>query len=308
MPSRDLTARCPSHWAQSVRPFLQRADEFDEKQPLVAYYLRTYAVSLCMKMRAKEDKEGTSFLVALLGALEKDKEQLEHEIKSTDGRTVLTRFALMLFSKADDMERSGQVNGTTLKLFYTSSLLFEATGQFMATGELDPIAAEKRRYARFISAKIKRCLDRGIPYTPTTDAADVEAARDFSEKPLTGEHCGPLGSGEGRPMLPQEVAPRLAPQSEGVFSAPPPYQPQPSGPPPAPYQPQPSCPPPAPYQPPAPSAPYPPVASSAGAAPSVDQMIDAQKFAKQAVSALQFYDHATAVKTLREALQKLGQK
>lgn len=41
--------------------------------------------------------------------------------------------------------------------------------------------------------------------------------------------------------------------------------------------------------------------------PSVQAMIDAQKFARQAVSALQFYDHENAIRQLHDALHALGQ-
>ena len=40
--------------------------------------------------------------------------------------------------------------------------------------------------------------------------------------------------------------------------------------------------------------------------PSVEAMIDAQKFARQAVSALQFYDHENAITQLHAALHALG--
>lgn len=53
-----------------MRPFMQRADEFANHEPAVAYYLRRYVVFTCMKDRPKDDHACTAFLTQLLTQLQ----------------------------------------------------------------------------------------------------------------------------------------------------------------------------------------------------------------------------------------------
>ena len=336
-----LAQQCPGHWAKKLKPFLLRSIEFESRQPVVAYNLKTYVAHEAMKMRKKDDKEGTAFLMTLLEHLEKEKTRLAEDIKNNDGRTALTRTALMLFSKADDLERTGAANEAIVKMFFASIQLFEATAQFTPDGNLDPIAAEKAKYAKYIAFKMKKALDSGVPYqsqnelelpddAPIAPPSPTPSQQQQPQQPPTPpqqQHYyqpppqqqppssqnsfGGQSNNNGGP--PPYGFPQI-PQSNdsygsaeaSYFQPPPPQQQQ--------YQPPPSPPQQQQYQPPTPPqqqhyTPPPPQQQmstrGSGGEPSMDDMIKAQKLAKQAVAALQFFDHANARSQLVAALNAL---
>jgi vacuolar protein sorting-associated protein VTA1 len=392
MSSTALLEKVPEHWASMVRPFLLRSREFADKEPLVSYFLCTHVAFICMQHRKKEDKAGTAFLMTLLEALESDKAKLGTQLDGVNGRTTLTRFALMLFARADDAERTGNANLNIVRTFYTAAVLFEATAQFTDDGAMDSIAAQKCKYAKYIAARMKKALDAGEPYVSPNktelveggpEAADIGSHSSFTTAPAscftrpesnlasaTGSNGSGGGGGAGRvntaaaPTSTTQLPPPSMPKSNASAMrqdpSPPAYT----------YEMNSSindntpAPPPAQLQPPsnrnsaaapqrysttnnnsstAPSLPAvmvpaaqrqgagnngggvnpyasPHVAGSPSAAlpsvpsggtginfkPSVDQMIDAQKFASRAVSALQFYDYENARKQLIAALQTLN--
>jgi vacuolar protein sorting-associated protein VTA1 len=307
----DFVAIVPPAWTALIRSFLVRATEFQPKQPLVAYFLKTHVAFVCLKNRTSGGKEGTSFIMTLLKELEQDKAALGSELEKNDGRTILTRMALMLFNKADDNERSGIANDTVVKMFYTSSILFEATGQYMDSGKLDPIAEEKSKYAKYVATRMNKALTSGKPYqshNPVDEhfAAEAEPFSPPTPTPTPAPFSQPSSSSSTSASNPQQppqapptqhqVTPPLFPPAEAApafgYGPPPPPTPPPHNPQ---HQVLPNTPPSQPQH----------FAQPAAGAPSLDAMIDAQKFCKNAVAALQFYDHANARKQLEAALRLL---
>ncbi|CAD2222448.1 Vta1 like/Vta1 C-terminal domain containing protein, putative [Angomonas deanei] len=348
--SNPLIDTIPEHWKAMCRPYLQRAAEFQPKEPLISYYLKTYVAFLCLNKRTKEDKEGTTYLVSLLDSLEAEKKRdanLKQRLEENDGRTVLTKFALMLFAKADDGERTGQSSMALVRLFFAAACLFEATAQFTEDKKMDSIAAEKCKYAKYIATKMKKCLDNGVPYQsankieePFADLPPEENENNNNNDEnnfggnLHNANSGVFGSAPPSAYMTKPKPPPAfennnnqnnnnnnnydAPpnysslnnnhqnQNQNNNVAPPSYQPPPIN-----YTPQ--QPPPQQQQAPPPrvnnnnnNVNYSAAAAPSGKKVSVDNMIDAQKFVRQAVSALQFYDADTARKNLMEALQKLN--
>ncbi|KPA80855.1 hypothetical protein ABB37_04277 [Leptomonas pyrrhocoris] len=369
-----LQEKLPEHWAAMARPYLLRSAEFEDKEPLVAYFLRTHVAFLCMKLRKKDDKAGTAFLMALLETLEADKAKLGARLDGVDGRTTLTRCALMLFARADDAERTGNASMALVRLFYTSALLLEATAQFTPDGNMDAVAAQKCKYAKYIAARMKKALDAKEPYVSPNkieeveggpEAANIGSSGNFTTVPAscfsrpgsnTTAATPPKTTGDGKermPVLPPPPSPQPMPadstnvpppaytydsnafSSHNTSSLPPPTTLQ------APLNrnsavPAPRITPgsntggtpslPAVVGPAAQrqsagtlhdsnnskssnvASPYPSLSGGGGGGfkPSVDQMIDAQKFASRAVSALQFYDYENAKKQLIAAMQILN--
>jgi vacuolar protein sorting-associated protein VTA1 len=355
-----VTALCPEPWVKKLKPFLTRAEEFKAKQPVVSYHLKTFVAAEAMKLRNKDDPKplaqaGTKFLMALMDQCEKEKAALANELRESDGRTVLTKTGLMLFSKADDLERTGNANEAIVKLFYASTQLLEATAQFTPDGKLDPIASEKVKYAKFIAFKMKKALDAGQPYVSPNELESAEGIGQMDggaegvappPPPQATSVPAPSAYSYGAPPPPPPPASSAPPpmtrqptntSNYGVYDSyyqtpgaqpaqshpqapayqqPPPPQAQPNFPPIPPTTAQPPAPPPQPqqqqYRAPAPApAPVsqPPAAAHPGSGrePSMDAMINSQKYAKQAVAALQFFDYNNARQQLLMALQALDQ-
>ncbi|KAG5487081.1 hypothetical protein LSCM1_07751 [Leishmania martiniquensis] len=355
----SLLERTPPAWASMARPFLLRAQEFDSKEPLVAYFLCTHVAFLCVRQRKREDKAGTNFLVELLGALEARKTRLAAQLQGVDGRTVLTKCALMLFARADDAERTGHASMAIVRLFYTASVLFEATAQFTDDGAMDSIAAQKSKYAKYMATLMKKALDTKVPYVSPNKLESVDddagcGGRDADGAGQAATFTTAPANCFARPTpQPTSDSYRVPAPSATQGSTGPPYMPPPAytcddetqltgkasvQPPPmqsmhAPSTSQqppqlstaqsspavPSTVPTSSTLPSTPRKPFPaqprqqnvapPSGGGAGATgfkPSVDQMIDAQKFASQAVSALQFYDYENAKQQLVGALRMLN--
>ncbi|KAG5511439.1 hypothetical protein JKF63_07402 [Porcisia hertigi] len=320
MSSDKLLAKVPQSWMPLVRPFLQRSHEFEDREPLVAYFLCTHVAFVCMRLRKKDDKEGTAFLMTLLDALEASKAKLGEQLKGVDGRTVLTKFALMIFTCADDAERTGSATMAIVRLFYTASVLFEATAQFTEDGTMDTIAAQKSKYAKYIAARMKKALETKEPYVSPNKMEGVE------DEAVHGSCANAAGQAPGFTAAPANhfISSSTPPPSAAQYnasppsSAPPPAtakldaQQQPPPPPLPPPSTMNSYAPPQPHQLPPPQQQHPRAPTShssvggTGFKPSVDQMIDAQKLASQAVSALQFYDSDTAKQRLIAALRLLN--
>ncbi|CCW69081.1 unnamed protein product [Phytomonas sp. Hart1] len=327
--SSPLLAQVPTKWTTIVRPFLLRADEFAKQHPVVSYFLRTHVAYLCMKNRTK-DKEDLKFLKQLLGDLENDKRLLGKELENVDGRTVLTKYALMLFSKADTDERSGKADLNIVRLFFTSALLFEATIQFTEDAEMDPIAKEKCKYAKYTAACMKKAVDNNNPYisrnrieeTPSQETSFLPDERLRNEVGEDQGSISPLFFPNHRPLPPsaspvdEDFQNAIKFNDGGSVSpilAPPPYV-SPVNSKPVQFK----------------SKGIPsggvgitstmktPVESQFTAMTevfgnaedadlSLDAILDAQKSVSQAVTALQFNDSESARKLLRQALEFLDQ-
>lgn len=245
----NLTATCPAPLQKHVLPFLQRADELDgAKHTFPAYFVRTYAAQLVLQNRNPADADQKRFLLELLGYLETFKKE-HSDLATLDGRTVVTRLALTLFAKADELERQGQCTPQICKMFFTASVLFETTKQFN-DGKMDTVAAEKHKYARFIAGRMTKCIKDGTQYqslnqieTPdaaAAAAAAAEAGDSAGGAAVAGAASPATSEAAGSPttvVTPQQLLPALSPlqppppqqqnQPTASFQAPPNYPPPP---------------------------------------------------------------------------------
>ncbi|GAB2277750.1 hypothetical protein Dimus_012453 [Dionaea muscipula] len=142
--------------AKQLLPYLQRADELQKHEPLVAYYCRLYAMERGLKIpQSERTKTTNSILISLIKQLEKDKKSLK---LGPDDHLHLEGFALNVFEKADKQDRAGRADLNTAKTFYAASIFFEILNQF---GELPPDLEQKQKYAVWKAADIRKALKEG---------------------------------------------------------------------------------------------------------------------------------------------------
>lgn len=147
--------------AKLLLPYLQRADELQKHEPLVAYYCRLYAMERGLKIPQNERTKTTnSILVSLINQLEKDKKSLK---LGPDDHLHVEGFALNVFAKADKQDRAGRSDLNTAKTFYAASIFFEILNQF---GELQPDLEQKQKYAAWKAADIRKALKEGRKPVP----------------------------------------------------------------------------------------------------------------------------------------------
>ncbi|PRQ21635.1 putative vacuolar protein sorting-associate protein Vta1/Callose synthase [Rosa chinensis] len=142
--------------AKLLLPYLQRADELQKHEPLVAYYCRLYAMERGLKIPQNERTKTTnSLLISLMKQLEKDKKSLQ---LGPEDNLYLEGFALNVFGKADKQDRAGRADLNTAKTFYAASIFFEIINQF---GVLQPDLEQKQKYAAWKAADIRKAVKEG---------------------------------------------------------------------------------------------------------------------------------------------------
>ncbi|KAK8626424.1 hypothetical protein V6N13_134069 [Hibiscus sabdariffa] len=153
--------------AKLLLPYLQRADELQKHEPLVAYYCRLYAMEKGLKIpNSERTKTTNALLVSLMNQLEKDKKTVK---LGPEDNLHLEGFALNVFSKADKQDRAGRADLNTAKTFYAASIFFEIINQF---GPLQPDLEQKQKYAVWKAADIRKALKEGrkpVPGPPNGD-------------------------------------------------------------------------------------------------------------------------------------------
>ncbi|KAI5432884.1 hypothetical protein KIW84_020264 [Lathyrus oleraceus] len=142
--------------AKLLLPYLQRADELQKHEPLVAYYCRLYAMERGLKIpQSDRTKTTNSLLVSLMKQLEKDKKSIQ---LGPEDNLYLEGFSLNVFGKADKQDRAGRADISTAKTFYAASIFFEILNQF---GPVQPDLEQKQKYAAWKAADIRKALKEG---------------------------------------------------------------------------------------------------------------------------------------------------
>nr|GMC51738.1 protein HOMOLOG OF MAMMALIAN LYST-INTERACTING PROTEIN 5 [Ipomoea batatas] len=156
--------------AKLLLPYLQRADELQKHEPLVAYYCRLYAMERGLRIpQNQRTKTTNSLLVSLMNQLEKDKKSLQ---LGPDDHLHLEGFALSVFAKADKQDRAGRADLNTAKTFYAASIFFEIINQF---GVLQPDVEQKQKYAAWKAADIRKALKEGRKPVPGPPGGENDA-------------------------------------------------------------------------------------------------------------------------------------
>uniref|UniRef100_A0A0D9WPQ2 Vta1/callose synthase N-terminal domain-containing protein n=1 Tax=Leersia perrieri TaxID=77586 RepID=A0A0D9WPQ2_9ORYZ len=212
--------------AKLLLPYLQRADELQKHEPLVAYYCRLYAMEKGLKIPQKERTKTTnSLLISIMNQLEKDKKSLT---LGPDDYLHVEGFALNVFAKADKQDRAGRADINTAKTFYAASIFFEILNQF---SELQPDIEQKQKYAIWKAAEIRKALKEGrkpeagppgeekdeAPASTTTISHDMGRNQSFG----SGQH----GSEASSQHVDKDFVKR---QSTDTYSSPPPQSQFPS--------------------------------------------------------------------------------
>ncbi|KAI8373404.1 Vta1 like-domain-containing protein, partial [Choanephora cucurbitarum] len=147
-----------------ISPYIQRAQELANREPIVSYYAQYYAAKLAMAKgpRTKETKE---YLFHLLDALEAQKKTIDDEAITNDlvGYAHVENFALKVFLNADNEDRAGKAGKKTAKTFLAASIFLELLKTF---GDLDPEVESKIRYAKWKATDIMKALREGRVPTP----------------------------------------------------------------------------------------------------------------------------------------------
>ncbi|KAJ3829837.1 DUF605-domain-containing protein [Lentinula raphanica] len=152
---------------KSISPYLQRAAELHQKDPVIAYWCAYYAAQVGISLKAKDDASRT-LLLELLDVLEKLKKDIGPndaiDMESASAAYV-ENFALKVFSMADDEDRRGDSTRSTAKKFLAAANFLEVLKTFPKT-ELTESTEEKIRYSKWKAIDITRAFREGRKPTP----------------------------------------------------------------------------------------------------------------------------------------------
>lgn len=283
---------------KAISSYLKTAQEYDKRDPVVAYFCRLYAVQKGIKIDSKSN-ESKSFLLQLMDQLEKKKKELSaqgHEAVSDEAisKIHVEEKAVQLFLWADTEDRAANFNKNVVKSFYTSSLLYDVLEQF---GDLSDEASHHRKYAKWKAAYIHKCLKSGETPIPGPAGGDDEGLGGEAEGGIA-PYPPPGPANTQQPPYPTNASgvpgqfPSLPYSSDQTNFPIPPTEPS--------AQP---CPAVAPVQPAIP--PTIPSTAAPQTSLSLEDNEKAQKYCRFAASALQYQDVKTAIENLHKALALL---
>ncbi|KAH7046227.1 Vta1 like-domain-containing protein [Linnemannia elongata] len=209
---------------KSITPFLQRAAQLQEREPVVSYYSNYYAAKLAIQ-KASKDNSCRPFIVELLDVLEKQRKDMgDNEAITSElvGYAHVENFAIKIFGKADDEDRAGQGSQKTAKNFVAAANFLELLKVF---GDIDSEVEEKIKYAKWRAADIVKAIRDGRQPAPppganTNNNNDNQLNQDFMDtSSLSGFDTAAAGATSTNALSP--------PSAAATFSSPmqPPQQP-----------------------------------------------------------------------------------
>ncbi|XP_076754948.1 vesicle trafficking 1 [Xylocopa sonorina] len=142
---------------KSIQHYLKIASTHDQRDPVISYWCRLYALQTGLKLSTKTPRE-TNFLMKLMDWLEATKKELHDNESITNdiaAQAHLENWALKLFLYADKNDRAGNFGKNVVHSFFTAGLLYDVLTVF---GELSEEAAQNKKYAKWKAAYIHNCL------------------------------------------------------------------------------------------------------------------------------------------------------
>ncbi|XP_012521513.1 vacuolar protein sorting-associated protein VTA1 homolog [Monomorium pharaonis] len=259
---------------KSIQPYLTVATKHDQRDSVVSYWCRLYALQTGLKLSTKTSEE-TTLLMKLMDWLEATKKQLhDNEAITNDvaAQAHIENWALKLFLYADKNDRAANFSKNVLQSFYTAQILYDVLTLF---GELSVEATQNRKYAQWKAAYIHNCQINGETPVPGPMKEQDDESNTVNTSSIDND-------GEPKSNVePESPKDNIFPSVPSIPASPPAAKTQS-------FESEDDM-----YK------------TESGTNLSVEQIGKAQKFIKWASSALDYDDIATSVMNLRNALHLL---
>ncbi|KAL2736582.1 vacuolar protein sorting-associated protein VTA1 [Vespula maculifrons] len=173
---------------KNIQQYLKIASTHDQRDCVVSYWCRLYALQTGLKLSTKTSEE-TSFLLKLMNWLETTKKELhDNEAITNDvaAQAHLENWALKLFLYADKSDRASNFGKNIIQTFYTAGLLYDVLTVF---GELTDEAVQNRKYAKWKATYLHNCIKNGeTPVPGPIKNEEDDDINEFSEKVNPNSH------------------------------------------------------------------------------------------------------------------------
>lgn len=143
-----------------IQKYIRIANDIERIDPVIAYWTRFHALDEGFKLD-KSSPDAKAYLSSMLNLLESFKQENKANEKVSQNLVAqanFENFVLNIFNKADSIDRSGNANMNTVKMFFMASVLFEVLSSF---GSVPEEINEKTKYSKFKAAYIQKCLKSG---------------------------------------------------------------------------------------------------------------------------------------------------
>ncbi|KAL7421390.1 hypothetical protein Q5752_004275 [Cryptotrichosporon argae] len=202
----------PTEQLRAVEQILKRANELKKIEPVVAYWCCFSAAQRALKVPGRT-KESTLFIVAILDALEEMKRLLDNNEAITSeaaGSAMVENFALKVFLSADNDDRAGKCDKSTIRKFVVAGQFIEVLKCFESV-PLGEEMEQKLQYARWKAADLSKALREGRQPTPGPPVEEaLEAASPFPSV-STELPSIPSTTPASPPARPTVISPRPTP-------------------------------------------------------------------------------------------------
>ncbi|KAK7465403.1 hypothetical protein VKT23_005381 [Stygiomarasmius scandens] len=207
---------------KSIAPFLQRADELKDKEPIVAYWCLYYAAQNGIALKAKDNASRT-LLLDILATLEKMKNDVGPndaiDIEAASAAYV-ENFAVKVFAVADNEDRSGNSTRSTAKKFLAAANFLEVLRTFPKT-EITESVEEKIRYAKWKAADIAKAFREGRKPTPGPAGGELGSPETELTPPLDLSDTLPSDTAKAGSSSPSSRSPaQSSPQQHSPVTPP----------------------------------------------------------------------------------------
>lgn len=157
--------------------FIRVADEFEQREPAVAYWCRLHALQL--GMRLDQSPTGRAVLGQHMDKLESMKREHGSDgvfSQQLQALAYVESVALNVFRWADNEDRTGKATRAVVKAFYTCSVLLDVC-LAMEDGGADSGDSELRQratYAKWRATYINQCIKEGRQPEPPQIAGESD--------------------------------------------------------------------------------------------------------------------------------------
>ncbi|KAF7971699.1 hypothetical protein HWV62_20158 [Athelia sp. TMB] len=216
---------------KSISPWLQRADELQVKEPVMAYWCAYFAAQTGISLKVKSPP-ARDLLFALLGVLEKMKQELGPSdavnVEAVSSAYV-ENFALKVFAAADNEDRAGKATRSTAKKFLAAANFLEVLKIFPQT-PISESSVEKIKYSKWKAADIAKAFREGRKPASGPAGSELDLEFELPEQPIAASSSSPPKASSSSPPLPppqtlptkQSSPPTLARKISPKRTSPPP--------------------------------------------------------------------------------------
>ncbi|CAG9537763.1 unnamed protein product [Cercopithifilaria johnstoni] len=182
---------------RSIAHYVKIGAENADRDPIIHYWCLFYAVQTGMDID-KKSPEALQYLTSLLSTLEDMKKKLSgREALTQDlvAQAHIENFAMKLFEYADKNDRQSNFTKGVIRAFYTAGHLIDVLTIF---GELDENLVATRKYAKWKATYIHSCMKNGEVPKPGSGRSQDDDLKGFNIKtPQTEINEEPQSSTSG---------------------------------------------------------------------------------------------------------------